>query len=177
MLTKEQKRQQSDQLRDTLDGVTTLFLVQNRGLNVNQVNDLRTRVRDVDASYRVFKNSVVKLAVEGTSMEDLSPHLIGPNAIAFTDGDGVALAKVIRDFVKDHPALSFSQAYLEGQIVEPTKAEQVADLPTKDQLVSKLLFMMQSPIRRLAVALNAPIQNLASVLQQIADAQPDAKEE
>lgn len=171
MLTKEQKREQFESLRATLDGIDTLFLVSNRGLNVNEVNELRSQVRKADGYYRVVKNSVVKLAVEGTSMEGLTPHLAGPNALAFTEGDGVALAKVLREFMKNHPALAFERAYLEGQVLDPTEAAKVADLPTREELVARLLFMLQSPIRRLAVALNSPVQKLTSAVHAIAGQQ------
>jgi large subunit ribosomal protein L10 len=169
MLTKEQKQERYEQLRVTLGDVNTLFLLANYGLKVNEVNELRSKVRGAEASYRVVKNSVVKLAVEGTSMEGLTPHLKGPNALAFTTGDGVTLAKVIRDFVKNHPALVFRQAYLEGQILEPEEAQKIADLPTREELVSRVLYMLQSPLRRLAVALKSPMNKLAAALSQVAE--------
>ncbi len=86
----------------------------------------------------MVKNSVVRLAVEGTVMESLGPGLKGPNALAFTHGDGVALAKVLRDFVKTHPALSFQQAWLEGQVLDADEAAKIADLPSREELLTKL---------------------------------------
>jgi len=169
MLTKEQKHEQSLQLRDRLTDVTTLFLLENKGLNVNDVNSLRSEVRRTEATYKVVKNTVVRLAVEGTEMEGITPFLIGPKVLAYTAGDGVALAKVLKTFIKDHPELSFEEAYLEGTILEAEQAAKIADMPSRDELVAKLLQMLQSPIRRLAVALNAPIQQFATVLGQIAD--------
>jgi len=169
MLTKEQKREHSDRLRQTLSGASTLFLMENKGLSVNDVNVLRSEVRKSEASYKVVKNTVTKLAVEGTEMEGLTPYLIGPNALAFTEGDGVALAKVLKKFIEEHPALSFQRAFMEGQLLEADAAEKIADLPSRDELVSKFLYLLQSPIRRLAVALAGPTQSLASVLNQIAD--------
>jgi large subunit ribosomal protein L10 len=169
MLTKEQKREQSNQLRDNLAGVTTLFLLENRGLKVNDVNVLRSEVRKTEGSYKVVKNSVVKMAVEGTDMEAITPFLSGPKVLAFTAGDGVALAKVLKGFIKDHPELSFEQAFLEGEVLEAKDAEKIADLPSRDELIAKLLMLLQSPIRRLAVALNAPVQQFASVIGQIAN--------
>jgi large subunit ribosomal protein L10 len=168
MLTREQKKEQSERLRATLGDVNTLFLVDNRGLNVNQVNQLRSEIRKTDASYRVVKNSVMKLAVEGTDMEALTPYLVGPKALAYTAGDGVALAKVLHGFIKTHPALSFQQAFLDGQILEPEAARKMADLPSRDELVAKFLYLLQSPIRRLVVALGSPVQGLANVLDQVA---------
>jgi large subunit ribosomal protein L10 len=175
MLSREEKREQSEQLRTTLSEVTTLFLLENTGLNVNEINELRSQVRKTEATYRVVKNSVVKHAVEGTEMEQLTPHLVGPKAIAFTNGDGVALAKVLRDFIKVHPALTFQRAYLEGQVLEADEAKKIADMPSRDELLTKLVYLLQSPIRRLAVALSSPLQNLTTVLGQVAD-QNDSNE-
>jgi large subunit ribosomal protein L10 len=167
MLTREQKRQQSDQLRETLAAADTVFLLENTGLSVNELNQLRSRVRGIDASYRVFKNSVVKLAVAGTELEVLRPHLVGPKALAFTGGDGVALAKVLKEFMKDHPALSLEQAYMEGELVDAEAARNIADLPSREELVARLLYLLQSPIRRLVVALAAPTRGLAVVINEI----------
>lgn len=169
MLTKEQKHEQSLELRDVLADVTTLFLLENEGLNVNDVNILRSQVRKTEATYKVVKNTVVRLAVEGTEMEGITPFLSGPKVLAYTSGDGVALAKVLKTFIKDHPELSFKHAYLEGQILEAEDVAKMADLPSRDELIARLLQMLQSPIRRLAVALNAPLQQFATVIAQIAE--------
>jgi len=177
MLTKEQKHEQSLLLRENLDGVTTLFLLENHGLNVNDVNRLRSEVRKSDATYKVVKNTVVRLAVEGTEMEGITPFLTGPKVLAYTGGDGVALAKVLKDFIKKHPELQFEQAFLEGQIIEANDAEKIAELPSRDELITKLAYLLQSPIRRLAVALNGPIQHLANVVGQIAEKGEEAPEE
>jgi large subunit ribosomal protein L10 len=176
MLTKEQKHEQSLELRDGLADVTTLFLLENEGLKVNDVNILRSQVRKSDATYKVVKNTVVRLAVEGTEMEGITPFLSGPKVLAYTSGDGVALAKVLKTFIKDHPELSFKHAYLEGQILEAEDAVKVADMPSRDELIARLLQMLQSPMRRLAVALNAPLQQFASVIAQLADKGEETQE-
>jgi len=171
MLSRDQKKEQSEQVRETLDGIETLFVMENVGLTVNQVNQLRSQVRGVEGSqYRVIKNSVVRLAVEGTPLAGLAEHLTGPNAYAFTSGDAVALAKALKVFAKDHPALSFKLAFLEGEILAAEDAVKVAELPTRDELLSRLVYILQSPMRRLVTALNGPLQQLASALGQIADA-------
>ena len=177
MLTKEQKHEQSLLLRENLADVTTLFLLENHGLNVNDVNMLRSEVRKTDATYRVVKNTVVRLAVEGTEMEGITPFLSGPKVLAYTGGDGVALAKVLKDFIKKHPELKFEQAYLEGQILEAKEAEKIADLPSREELISKLVNLLQSPIRRLVMALNAPLQQFANVVGQLAEKDEEAEEE
>jgi len=176
MLTKEQKHEQSLELRDRLSDVSTLFLLENRGLNVNDVNVLRSEVRKTDSTYKVVKNTVVRLAVEGTVMEGITPFLSGPKVLAYTEGDGVALAKVLKGFIKDHPELTFQQAFLEGQILEGKEAEKIADLPSHDELIAKLLQLLQSPIRRLAVALNAPLQQFATALGQIVEKEEEPQE-
>jgi len=176
MLTKEQKHEQSLLLRENLDGVTTLFLLENHGLNVNDVNMLRSEVRKTDATYKVIKNTVVRLAVEGTEMEGITPFLTGPKVLAYTGGDGVALAKVLKDFIKKHPELQFEQAFLEGQILEAKEAEKIAELPSREELITKLVYMLQSPIRRLVVALNAPLQHFANVVGQLAEKDEETEE-
>jgi large subunit ribosomal protein L10 len=176
MLTKEQKHEQSLSLRENLAGVNTLFLLENHGLTVNDVNVLRAEIRRTEATYKVVKNTVVRLAVEGTEMEAITPFLTGPKVLAYTGADGVALAKVLKDFIKKHPELRFEQAYLEGQILEAPEAEKIADLPSRDELIAKLVNLLNSPIRRLAVALNAPLQQFANVIAQIAEKGGDTAE-
>ena len=176
MLTKEQKHEQSLLLRENLDGVTTLFLLENHGLNVNDVNRLRSDVRKSKATYKVVKNTVVRLAVEGTEMEGITPFLTGPKVLAYTGGDGVALAKVLKDFIKKHPELQFEQAFLEGQILEAKEAEKIAELPSREELITKLAYLLQSPIRRLTVALNAPLQYFANVIGQLAEKDEEPQE-
>ncbi len=171
MLTKEQKRVQFEALRQDFDGVQTLFLLENVGLNVNAVNDLRSKIREIDCTYRVVKNSVVKLAIEGTDKEGLLPHLKGPKVLAFTSGEGGPLGKVLKEFIKDHPELSFKEVFLEGEVLDAKGAAMIAELPTREELISKMLYVLQSPMRRLAVALNSPVQKLTSVLSQVAEKQ------
>lgn len=169
MLTREQKEKRYTELREQLDGVETVFVMENSGLSVNEVNVLRSEIRKIDATYKVFKNSVVRLAVEGTPLEAIGEELNGPNSFAYTRGDGVELAKVLRGFAKDHEGLAFKKAFVEGQLLDRDQAVKVADLPGRDELVAKMLFLLQSPMRRLVTALNSPVQNLAFVMQQIAD--------
>ena len=171
MLTKTQKRTQADALKNVFEDVHTVFLLENHGLKVNDVTELRRQVREINGTYKVVKNSVVRLAISGTDKEGLKEHLYGPKVLAYTSDDSVQLAKVIKTFIKDHPQLSFHEAYLEGEILSPEVAEKVAELPSRDEIIAKLLYLLQSPMRRLAVALNSPIQKLASVLHQIAEKQ------
>lgn len=173
MLTREQKREQSEHLKDALSDVSTLFLLENTGLNVNDVNVLRSEIRKSEGTYKVVKNSVVKLAVEGTDLEVITPHMVGPKTLAYTEGDAVALAKVLKTFIKNHPQLSIQHAYLEGQLLDAKAAEKIADLPSKEELLTKLAYLLQSPIRRLAVALNSPVQQLAAVMGQIAESKKE----
>jgi large subunit ribosomal protein L10 len=173
MLTREEKREQSDQLRDALSSISTLFLLENKGLKVNDVNVLRTKIRNSEGTYKVVKNSVVKLAVEGTDLEVITPHMTGPKTLAYTAGDAVALAKALKTFIKEHPELSIQHAYLDGQLLDAKEATKIADLPSREELLAKLVYLLQSPIRRLAVALNTPVQKLATAVSQIAEQKED----
>ncbi len=169
MLTRQEKQERVQELKETLSAVNSLFVVENRGLTVNQVNELRSRIRAINARYHVHKNAIVRFAVKDTPMEELTEDLVGPNAFAYTAEDPVELAKILKEFVKRHGRLSFKRAFIDGTVVTAEEAEQVADLPSKDELIAKLLYMLQSPIRRLVVALNSPVQGLANALHQIAD--------
>ncbi|NOZ79481.1 MAG: 50S ribosomal protein L10 [Acidobacteria bacterium] len=169
MLTREQKRTLAAEIREQISAVNTLFIMENTGLTVNEVNELRARIREVDGAYRVIKNNIVRMAVEGTSLSELTEHLRGPNAFAFTNSDGIALAKTLRDFTKTHPELRFKEAFLEGQILSADRAAQLAEMPTREELLTKLAYLLQSPMRRLVVALNGPVQKLATALHHVAE--------
>ncbi len=169
MLTRTEKQRQAEQLRESLARISSLYVVENRGLTVNEVNELRSKIREISATYKVYKNSVVRMAVEGTQLEELARGLTGPNAFAFTDGDPVQLAKVLREFIKEHERLTFKAAYVDGTLIPAERVPEIADLPTREELLTQLVFMLQSPIRRLVTALAAPVQQLVTALAQVAE--------
>ena len=140
-----------------------------KGLKVPEVTELRRQVRGTQSKYLVVKNTLALRATKGTALEAVAEHFTGATAVAYNQSSPVALAKVLTAFAKTNPNLVFKAAVIEGQAVAPSEIKTIAELPSREELVSKLLFVMQSPMRRLVTVLNGPIRNLAGVLAQVAD--------
>jgi large subunit ribosomal protein L10 len=139
------------------------------GLKVTEVTELRRQVRGAQSKYVVVKNTLARRAVKGTPLEQMAAHFQGPTAVAYNSSNAVALAKVLTTFAKANPNLVFKGALVEGRPVEAREIQAIAELPSREELVARLLFLIQSPLRRLVTVLNGPVRNLAGVLQQIAE--------
>jgi large subunit ribosomal protein L10 len=170
MLTRAQKQEQIEQLRGHLAPAQGLFAMSFAGLTVAEVTELRRKVKEANASYLVVKNTLAHIAVADSPNQGLQKLLSGPVAVAFTTSDVVPLAKVLADFSKAHDKLQFRGGLVEGQLLDAKQAQQVATLPSKQELVARLLYILQSPMRRLVVALNWPVRGLAVTLKQVAEA-------
>ena len=139
------------------------------GLKVTEVTELRRQVRATKSKYLVVKNTLALRATRGTPLEAVAKHFVGPTAVAYNQDNPVALARVLSSFAKANPNLVFKGGVVEGQPVEATQIQSIADLPSREELVSRLLLLIQSPLRRLATVLNGPVRNLASVMHQVAE--------
>jgi large subunit ribosomal protein L10 len=139
------------------------------GLKVNEVTELRRQVRGTQSKYLVVKNTLALRATKGTPLEGVAKHFVGPTGVAYNRSSPVALAKVLTAFAKTNPNLVFKAAVVEGLAVEAKQISVIAELPSREELVSKLLFLIQSPMRRLVTVLNGPVRSLAGTLHQIAD--------
>lgn len=170
MLTRAQKDQQLQLLKSELVPAAGLFVMDFTGLTVAEVTELRRKVREAEGRYLVVKNTLARIAVKGSANEPLTPLLDGPTAVAYTNKDVVALAKVLAEFAKSHEKLQFRGALVEGRLLDAESAKRMALLPSKQELVARLLFLLQSPMRRLVVALNWPVKSLAVTLKQVAEA-------
>ena len=140
------------------------------GLKVTDVTELRRQVRGTQSKYLVVKNTLALRAVKGTPLEQMSDVLSrGRRRSLTTRRSPVALAKVLTTFAKANPNLVFKGALVEGRPVAAKEIQAIADLPSREELVSRLLFLMQSPMRRLVTVLNGPVRNLAGAMHQIAE--------
>ncbi len=166
MKNREQKRREVDELRRELAGVPHLFLTSFQKLNVAQDFELRRAVRSAGGRYRVVKNNLIQKAAEGTPAEALLRGLGGMNSLAYTSGDPVALAKALTAYAKNNPVLTFKAGLVEGRVVDAAALQELANLPPREELLAKLLFLIQAPAQRLASALQAVGRNLAVVLDQ-----------
>ena len=165
-VTKAKKVEQAKRLNADLKKVSSLIVGTFSKLTVPQDFALRKSVRAAGARYQVVKNRLAERAAKGTQVEEALKNLTGVTSIAFTEGDPVALAKALAKYVKDNPEFSFRAGVVEGRLVSQREIEALATMPSKEEIYSKLLFLMQAPAQRLATVVSAAGRDLAVVLNQ-----------
>ncbi len=168
MKTREEKSQEVSELTEQIGKASNAFLIDFKGITVPQVTELRRQVRQANSDYVVVKNTLALIALKDSPIINMKEKFTGPTAIAFNSTDAVVLAKALTRFAKDVPAVQFKGALLDGQVVQASEIQNIANLPSREELVSRLLFLLQSPIRGLVTVLSANIRNLAVVIDQIA---------
>ncbi len=164
-------RNQKENLVNLYEGgvatATHAFVLGYQGISVPKVTELRQKIRETGGTYVVVKNRLVLRAIEGTALEGLKDQFQGPTAVVFADDEPVALAKVLTDFQKDVPVIEFRGGLLNGQPVGADQIKEIANLPSREELIAKLIFLLQSPIARFVRGLGAITQQFVSVLDQI----------
>ena len=168
-MNRTEKQEAVDVLSQDLAQSTNAILFAFAGLKVPEVTELRRQVRGTQSKYLVVKNTLALRATKGTAMEAVAEHFVGATAVAYNRSNPVALAKVLTTFAKANQNLVFKAALIEGRAVPAAEIRAIAELPSREELVARLLYLMQSPLRRLVTVLNGPVRNLAGVVSQIAD--------
>jgi large subunit ribosomal protein L10 len=166
MKNKAEKKTQSAELQKHLATVSTVILSTFQGITVEDDSKLRRSVEAAGGHYQVVKNTVAGHAAAGTPIEPLLKNLTGTNSIAYTNADPVALAKVLTKVAKDVPAFKFRAGFVEGRVVSIEEINQLALLPSKEELISKVMFLLNAPAQRIAMALAALPRNLAVVTSE-----------
>src|SRR5271170_2469555 len=166
MKKKAEKVTQADELRAQLATVSTVILSTFQGITVEEDTKLRRSVEAVGGHYQVVKNRVAQRAGEGTPAEGLLKGLKGTNSIAYTKTDPVALAKILTKVAKDVPAFQFRAGWVEGRVISIQEINQLALLPSKEELISKIMFMLNAPAQRIATAMAALPRNMAVVTSE-----------
>lgn len=167
-LTRSDKTDLVDRYSAGMAKAPHAFLVGFQGITVPQVTELRAKIRENGGQYVVVKNRLALLAIDGKPLEGLREQFTGPTAVAFSSEDPVGLAKALTEFSKDVPVLEFKGGLLNGQQVAPEEIRDIANLPSREELMAKLLYLLQSPVQRFAQVLAAVPRSFAVVLDQIA---------
>lgn len=150
----EEKKPIVQEIKDNLDGAKSVVLVDYLGITVDQDTKLRRATREAGVTYKVYKNTMVNLAIEGTEFADLTKDLEGPTALAISKEDATAPARVVAKFAKDIKALSLKSGVVEGTYYDEAGINVIATIPSKEELLSKLLGSLQSPITNFARVIN-----------------------
>lgn len=166
-MDKTGKKRIIDELSDVFSRNKSVMVMSFSGLNVADVTELRRKITQAGSSYRVVKNTLALRAAENTAVGKLSSQFVGPTAVVYTCGDPVALAKILTDFVKTHPALTFKGGVLEQSVLTPAQCQSLAEMPSKEILLAQVLYLLNAPVARLAGALNSPLTKLAILLKQL----------
>ena len=154
----ELKQPVINEIKGHIEGASSAVLVDYRGITVAQDTALRKKLREAGVVYKVYKNTMLRLAFEGTDFAQLDSNLEGPTAIAFGKDDATAPARLIKEALKDCPTLEFKAGVVEGTYYDANGIVAIADIPSREVLISKLLGSLQSPIA-----------NFARVIKQIAE--------
>jgi len=165
-VTKAKKTEQVAKLNADLQKATSMIVGTFSKLTVGKDYELRKTVRSAGGRYQVVKNTLAKRASEGTKVAEALQNLDGVTSIAYTSGDPVALAKALSKYVADNPEFSFKSGILEGRLISQKEIKALATMPSKEELYSKLLFLISSPAQRLVTVMNAVGRNLAVVVDQ-----------
>lgn len=160
------KAEAIEKLKGRMADVTTAVLTDYRGLTVQQLSELRKQLRAASAEYRVVKNRLARIAVEGSRLDGLRPHLTGPTGIVIGRRDPAAVAKTLAAFAKANPALQLRVGVIDGQLLQPQDLKAVADLPSREALRGQLVGAVQGPLGALVGVLHAPLRELAYVLAE-----------
>ena len=166
MKNRDDKQKDLEALRKDLERVRNLFVTGFEKLTVSQDFQLRKAVRGAGGTYRVIKNNIAEKASEGTPSEAVLKDLKGMCSLAYTTTDPVALAKALTVYAKANPAFTFRAGFVEGRAIDVKSIADLANMPSKEEILSKLLFLINAPAQRLLTAMNAVGRNLAVVLDQ-----------
>ena len=165
-VSRAKKIEQVEKLGQELKKVSSLIIATYSKLTVAQDYELRKTLRSSGAKYRVVKNTLAKRAAEGTKAEELLKGVSGVTSIAYTEGDPVALAKAVSKYAKDNPEFSFKAGVVEGRVISINEIQALATMPSKEEIYSKLLFLINAPAQRLVTVINAVGKDLAVVVNQ-----------
>ncbi|MBX3244387.1 MAG: 50S ribosomal protein L10 [Acidobacteria bacterium] len=173
MKSRETKAKDLTALTESLQNATSAMVVSFQSLTVAKDQEFRNSLREAGAQYKVVKNTLARLAVKGTDYEQATDSFKGVTAIAWTDSDPVVLSKAVSKFMKANADIyTFKSGVVDGKLVDLAQVTEIASLPSKEELISKLLFVINAQAQRLVTVINAVPRDLAVVIKQIGDKAP-----
>ena len=166
-MNRDEKSATIEEIAAQIEGSEAIFAVDYRGISVSQAAELRSKLRDADASFRVVKNRLTKLAADKAGEERLAEMLQGPTALTFVRGDTALAAKAISTFNREHEVLTFKGGFMDGLALDEDRFKSIARLPSRDVLNGQFAGVVASPLTGLVRGLGSMISGLASQLQQL----------
>jgi len=163
-MNRAEKIENVAKLNDRFGRAPIAVVTEYRGLNVAEMTELRGKLRAVDGEYLVSKMTLAEIAIRETRSTAIGPMLTGPVAIAFGFSDAVGVAKVLKDFAKDHEKLAIKGAVLDGEALNSKQVEQLATMPSRDEMRARFLALLNTPATNLVRLLTAPAQQMVQVL-------------
>jgi large subunit ribosomal protein L10 len=166
MKSRDDKAKDLEALRKELEQSPAIFITGYEKMTVQQDYELRKTVRNAGGSYKVVKNNIADKASEGLGSHDVFGKLKGMNSIAWTAADPVALAKALTAYAKTNPSFTFKAGFVEGRVVEVKNIQELANMPSKEELIAKVMYLLNSSAQRLAVSISGVARNLAVVINE-----------
>jgi large subunit ribosomal protein L10 len=176
-VNRAEKTAVQEEMVSTIGSAPHAFLIDYKGINVIDVTELRRQIRAARSEYVVIKNTLALRALKDVPLGQLSQHFTGMTAVAYSKTDVVSLAKVLHTFGKTNPHVKIKAAIVEGKSVPATSLEALATMPSRLELVARLVGLLQSPIRRLVTVLSAPQRGLVMTLAAVSASKAKSKEE
>jgi len=174
-MARPEKVETVKEIEDRFENSEGALLTEYRGLSVGDMADVRKSLRDVDADYKVLKNTLTRIAVKEKGLEELVALLEGPTAIAFCHGDAAAAAKALDDASKQFPVLAIKGGVLAGKVIDADQAKELARLEPRDVQLAKIAMMMNSPVQQLANVIGALLRDLGSMLGQVMEQKKESE--
>lgn len=168
-MNRKEKEQIVSDFSKKIEGYKAVVLTHYRGLNVEQMNHLRKRLREEKVSYHVIKNTLMRLAFKGTDLEKLSGYFEGPTAIAISYGDPILLAKVLSEFIKTQPSLEIKVGLIEGRVAPPEEVKALATMPSREVFLAQILGGIQTSGGQVMGAILIILQQMIGVIQARVD--------
>ncbi|WP_077368855.1 50S ribosomal protein L10 [Anaerosalibacter sp. Marseille-P3206] len=163
----QEKQRIVEEIKGKVDEAQAVVLVDYRGLNVEELTELRSKYREAGVEYKVYKNTMMRFAFKDAGYEDFNEHLTGPNGVAFGFDDPVQVAKITHEFAKEHEKLEIKAGIVDGKIIDIEEVKSLASLPSKEVLVAQALAGLNAPITGFVNVLQGNIRNLVYALDAI----------